>query len=66
MIHIDNERYLSHQDMAERFGVTRRTIRRWWYDGALPSPAYQGRTPYWPERELNAHLKSKFRSINNA
>ncbi|WP_334137562.1 helix-turn-helix domain-containing protein [Corynebacterium variabile] len=66
MIQIDNERYLSHRDMAERFGVTRRTIRRWWYDGALPSPAYQGRTPYWPERELNAHLKSKFRSINNA
>lgn len=66
MIQIDNERYLSHRDMAERFGVTRRTIRRWWYDGALPSPAYQGRTPYWPERELNAHLRSKFRSINNA
>ncbi|AGP31515.1 helix-turn-helix transcriptional regulator [Corynebacterium terpenotabidum] len=66
MIQINNERYLSHQDMAERFGVTRRTIRRWWYDGALPSPAYQGRTPYWPERELNAHLTSKFRSINNA
>lgn len=66
MIQIDNERYLSHRDMAERFGVTRRTIRRWWYDGALPSPAYQGRTPYWPERELNAHLKNKFRSINNA
>lgn len=66
MIQIDNERYLSHRDMAERFGVTRRTIRRWWYDGALPSPAYQGRTPYWPERELNAHIKSKFRSINNA
>ena len=66
MIQINNERYLSHRDMAERFSVTRRTIRRWWYDGALPSPAYQGRTPYWPERELNAHLKSKFRSINKA
>lgn len=66
MIQIDNERYLSHRDMAERFGVTLRTVRRWWYDGTLPSPAYQGRTPYWPERELNAHLKSKFRSINHA
>lgn len=66
MIHIDNERYLSHRDMAERFGVTRRTIRRWWYDGTLPSPVYQGRTPCWPEGELNAHLKSKFRSINHA
>lgn len=66
MIQINNQKYLSHQDMAERFGVNRRTVRRWWYSGDLPSPVYQGRTPYWPERELNAHLTSKFRSINHA
>lgn len=65
MIQIDNERYLSHRDMADRFGVTRRTIRRWWYGGDLPSPVYQGRAPYWPERELNSHITDRYRDINN-
>lgn len=60
------EPLLTHAEVAALLGVSRRTVRRAWYRGDLPSPFYVGRSPYWPERELNAHLTSKFRSINNA
>lgn len=60
------EPLLTHAEVAALLGVSRRTVRRAWYRGDLPSPFYVGRKPYWPERELNAHIKSKFRSINNA
>lgn len=60
------EPLLTHAEVAALLGVSRRTVRRAWYRGDLPSPFYVGRTPYWPEHELNAHLRSKFRSINKA
>ncbi len=60
------EPLLTHAEVAALLGVSRRTVRRAWYRGDLPSPFYVGRTPYWPERELAAHITSKFRSINSA
>jgi predicted site-specific integrase-resolvase len=37
--------------------VNRRTIRRWWYAGELPSPFYQGRTPFWTADAIRAHMR---------
>jgi hypothetical protein len=41
--------YLTKRMLAERYGVTKRTIERMWADGRLPPPVY----PLGPQRPYN-------------
>lgn len=47
--------YLTTRDVAERFKVSERTVRRWCRDGAIPTVRF-GRAHRIPEEALNALL----------
>jgi len=41
-------------DLAARYGVTERTVRRWHNDGALPAASSPGRSPRWNRDVVDA------------
>jgi predicted DNA-binding transcriptional regulator AlpA len=54
------ERYLSKTDLAERYGVSTRTVDRWRDDGRFP-PAdliLPNRGPRWSDRAVDAFERS--------
>lgn len=55
---------MNQAQLAERFGVTRSTLRRWLAAGKLPAPhAVLGQTKLWSEKRLTAWLSSQQSNI---
>ena len=48
------KRFLRLQSVAERYGVSTRTVPRMVRDGRLPPPHYRGKFPLFDEDELDA------------
>lgn len=58
---------LNAEQLAERCGVSRPTLRRWLADGKLPPPhAVLGHTKLWNERWLTTWLSSQQRNLKAA
>jgi hypothetical protein len=52
-------KFLRKKDVAERYGVTIRSVERMIVDGKLPGPTlYRGRAPLWSIEELEADEKA--------
>jgi excisionase family DNA binding protein len=48
-----NTNYLDIRDVAEHFGVSVETVRRWWYSGTIPAPIRLGkRLVRWRTAEI--------------
>lgn len=47
------KKYLRKRAVAERYGVTDRTIERMAEDGRLPPPIYRTKFPIWDEEALD-------------
>jgi predicted DNA-binding transcriptional regulator AlpA len=52
-------RMLSRGDVADLFGVTRETVKRWEQAGKLPSPVRVGRHSFWRPTAILAVLDGK-------
>jgi len=48
------KQFLRRKHVAQRYGVTIRTVERMETDGRLPKPHYRGRFPLFDEAELDA------------
>ena len=46
-------RFLRKRSVAERYGITIRTVERMTEDGRLPKPSFRGRIPLWSETQLD-------------
>ena len=58
---------LNAEQLAERCGVSRPTLRRWLADGKLPPPhAVLGQTKLWNERWLTRWLSSQQSNVRAA
>jgi len=58
---------LNAEQLAERCGVSRPTLRRWLADGKLPPPhAVLGQTKLWNERWLTTWLSSQQSKMKQA
>jgi DNA-binding transcriptional MerR regulator len=51
--------FVSTNELAEIFGVTRRTIMRWREAGLLPEPIRMQRRLFWPMEGVAAVLREK-------
>jgi predicted DNA-binding transcriptional regulator AlpA len=51
-------RFLRKRSVAERYGITIRTVERMTEDGRLPKPSFRGRIPLWRESELEEFDKA--------
>jgi excisionase family DNA binding protein len=49
-----SKKFLRKKAVADRYGVTIRTVERMIDDGRLPKPQYRGRLPLFAEDELDA------------
>jgi hypothetical protein len=51
-----SKRYLQTRDLADRYGVNKKTIERMWIDGRLPPPTLRSaRTLLWDEELVEQH-----------
>lgn len=46
-------KFLRKRAVADRYGITDRTVERMVDDGRLPAPIYRSRMPLWRESELD-------------
>lgn len=46
-------KFLRKRAVADRYGITDRTVERMVDDGRLPAPIYRGRMPLWRKSELD-------------
>jgi predicted DNA-binding transcriptional regulator AlpA len=46
--------FLRRRVVAERYGITTRSVDRWARDGRLPAPIRRGKTVLWDRDELDA------------
>jgi excisionase family DNA binding protein len=58
------EPLLTHAEVAALLGVSKRTVRRAWYRGDLPSPFYIGRSPRWTARTMNRYITDRQEAVN--
>jgi len=49
------KRYLRKGQVAERYGITTRSVDRMAEDGRLPAPVHLGKFPLWDEARLDEH-----------
>ena len=47
------KKYLRRRAVANRYGITPRSVDRWSADGRLPAPVYRGKIPLWEEAQLD-------------
>lgn len=47
------KRFLRRRAVAQRYGITPRSVDRWSADGRLPVPIYRGKIPLWDEAGLD-------------
>lgn len=54
-------RPMTKQEVAQRLGVSVRTVEIWCNSGEIPPPAYIGRKPFWHPTEFDKWLDRKLR-----